>query len=62
MSDTQLYLAIGLPCLTIIASLIISLFQMSGVREDIREIRADVKMIMGKLGAMDVEIGKLMDK
>jgi len=62
MTDTQLYFAIGLPCLTIIASLILSLFQMSGVREDIREIRADIKSIVSKLGAMDVEIAKLMDK
>jgi hypothetical protein len=62
MTDTQLYFAIGLPCLTIITSLIISLFQMSGVRDDIRELRSDSKNIMGKLGAMDVEIGKLMDK
>jgi hypothetical protein len=45
MTNTQLYFAIGLPCLTIIVSLILSLFQMSGVREDIREIRADIKNI-----------------
>jgi hypothetical protein len=62
VTNQQLYFAIGLPCLTVIASLIISLFQISGVREDIREIRGDLKSINGKLGEMDVEIGKLMDK
>jgi hypothetical protein len=62
MTDTQLYLAIGLPCLTVMASLVISLFQISGMREDIREIRADLKSIVAKLGVMDVELGKLMDK
>ncbi len=49
MTNQQLYFAIGLPCLTVIASLIISLFQISGVREDVREIRADLKSINGKL-------------
>jgi DNA-directed RNA polymerase alpha subunit len=62
MTDTQLYLAIGLPCLTVMASLVISLFQISGMREDVREIRADLKSIVAKLGLMDVELGKLMDK
>ncbi len=62
MSNLQLYFAIGLPCLTVITSLIVSLFQISAVREDIREIRNDVKNVVSKLGAMDVEIGKLMDK
>jgi hypothetical protein len=62
MTDAQLYFAIGLSCLTVITSLIISLFMLSGVREDTREIRADLKNIIGKLGGMDVELGKLMDK
>lgn len=50
MTNTQLYFAIGLPCLTIVASLVISLFQMIGVRDDLREIRGDIKSIVGKLG------------
>jgi len=62
MTDTQLHLAIGLPCLTVMASLVISLFQISGMREGVREIRADLKSIVAKLGVMDVELGKLMDK
>jgi DNA-directed RNA polymerase alpha subunit len=62
MNNTQLYFAIGLPCLTVMASLVISLFQISGVRDDVREIRVDLKSINGKLGEMDVELGKLMDK
>jgi hypothetical protein len=62
MSNLQLYFAIGLPCLTVAASLVISLFQISGVREDIREVRADLKTIVGKLGTMDVGLAKLMDK
>jgi DNA-directed RNA polymerase alpha subunit len=38
------------------------MFQISGMREDVREIRADLKSIVAKLGLMDVELGKLMDK
>jgi hypothetical protein len=56
MSDTQLYFAVGLPCLTVIASLILSMFTLSGVRDDIREIRAHLRTIVEKLGAMDVEL------
>ncbi len=55
------------------ASLVLSMFTISGVRDDIRSLRAemiamraeltsDIKNIVGKLGAMDVEIAKLMDK
>ncbi len=52
MTNTQLYFAIGLPCLTVVASLVISLFQISGIREDIREIRNDVKLLTGKVYEM----------
>ncbi len=52
MTNTQLYLAIALPVFTIIASLILSMFQMSGMREDIREIRADIKLLTGKVYEM----------
>jgi len=84
VTDTQLYFAIGLPCLTVMASLVLSMFTISGVREEIRvlrgemtskrnelrgemtslrnELTAHIKTIVGKLGSMDVEIAKLMDK
>jgi hypothetical protein len=48
VTDTQLYIAIGLPTLAVVTSLIVSLVQISGIREDIREIRNDMKL----LGAM----------
>jgi hypothetical protein len=51
MTNQQLYLAIGLPIIAVLASLTVSLFQLSGVRgevsairEDIREIRNDIKL------------------
>ena len=45
-----------------IASLILSMFTISGVPDDIREIRSHLRTIVEKLGAMDVGIAKLMDK
>lgn len=52
MTDVQLYFAVGLPTLTIITSLIISLIQISAIREDIRELRGDMKLLTGKVYEM----------
>jgi hypothetical protein len=52
MTNTQLYLAIGLPMLAVGTSLVISLVQISGIREDIRELRADMKLLTGKVYEM----------
>jgi hypothetical protein len=49
MTNAQLYFAIGLPCFTIVTSLIVSMVQISGIREDIREIRSDIKILTGKV-------------
>ena len=49
MTNFQLYIAIGLPVIAVLTSLTLSLFQMSGVRDDIRELRADIKLLTGKL-------------
>jgi hypothetical protein len=43
MTDTQLYLAIGLPILAVLTSLTISLVQLSGIREDMRAMRAEFR-------------------
>jgi hypothetical protein len=66
MTDLQLYLALGLPTFAIVASLIVSLVQisgirgeilgirgeLSGVRDDLREIRGDMKLLTGKVYEM----------
>jgi hypothetical protein len=60
MTDTQLYLAIGLPIVAVLTSLTISLVQISSIRDemrenmreiraDIREIRSDLKLLTGKV-------------
>jgi hypothetical protein len=60
MNNLQLYIAIGLPTIAVLASLTISLVQISAIREemranmqsireDIREIRSDIKLLTGKV-------------
>jgi hypothetical protein len=60
MSNLQLYIAVGLPTIAVITSLIISLVQISAIREDMRtqigairednrEIRSDIKLLTGKV-------------
>ena len=62
MSDVQLYVAIGLPAFAIVTSLIISLFQISGVREDVREIRNDIKLLTGKVAEIDTRLGVIEER
>jgi hypothetical protein len=63
MTDLQLYLAVGLPIIAVLASLTVSLIQISSIREemranmheireDIREIRSDIKLLTGKVYEM----------
>jgi hypothetical protein len=60
MTNLQLFIAVGLAVLAVITSLIISLVQISGIREDmrfqnasiredIRELRSDMKLLTGKV-------------
>ncbi len=43
MTDTRLYIAIGLPILAVLTSLTVSLIQVNGIREDLRELRRSVE-------------------
>jgi hypothetical protein len=52
MTNLQLYIAIGLPTIAVLASLTVSLVQISAIREDIRELRADFKLLTGKVYEM----------
>ncbi|HEX7359096.1 MAG TPA: hypothetical protein VF283_01255 [Bryobacteraceae bacterium] len=69
MSDTQLYFAIGIPCFTIIVSLIISIINVAGIRQEMREIRADVRAMRSNFAddirsiraTLDLMTGKLAD-
>jgi hypothetical protein len=43
MTDTQLYLALGLPIIAILTSLTISMLQVSGIRGEMRGLRTDFR-------------------
>lgn len=65
MTNLQLYIAIGLPVIAVLASMTVSLLQISGIREeikgireDIREIRADIKLLTGKVYELMAQEGK----
>lgn len=62
MTTLQFYFAIGIPFVTILASMTISLFQMSGVRDDIREIRTDIKIMTGKIADIDTRLSLIEDR
>ncbi len=62
MSDQQLCIAIGLPIIAVISSLIISILQISGIREDIREIRGDIKLVTGKVIGVDNRLVRLEER
>jgi hypothetical protein len=49
VTNVQLYFAIGPPCFTIVTSLIISMLQISGMRDDIREINRRIDLLTGKV-------------
>lgn len=49
VTDLQLYIAIGLPTVAVLTSLVISLAQISAIREDVREIRGDIRLLTGKV-------------
>ena len=43
MTDQQLYLAIGIPCLTILASMVLNMLQIFAIRGDVKDIRGEMK-------------------
>lgn len=71
MSDLQLYIAIGLPIIAVLTSLVISLVQISALREDVRtqiaavreemrEIRADIREIRSDIKLLTGKVYELM--
>lgn len=51
MTNLQLYLAIGLPIFAILTSLIVSLVQISSIRGDMRDQRADFRVDLADIKA-----------
>ena len=61
MTNTQLYFAIGVPCFTILAALIVNILTVIGMRGVIREIRADIREILTDMIALRSEMHTKMD-
>ena len=62
MTNLQLYIAIGLPTLAVIASLIISLVTISGIRDDMRDLRHDFNELRRELNTkIDLLTGKVYE-
>ena len=66
MTNLQLYIAVGLPTIAVIASLAVSLIQISSirdeVRENMREIRSDIREIRGDLKLLTGKVYEMMAK
>jgi hypothetical protein len=73
MRDVQLYLAIGLPMIAVLASLTVSLvqisairedfrLQLSAVREDLREMRWDMREIRSDIKLLTGKVYELMSE
>jgi hypothetical protein len=62
VNNLQLYIAIGLPTAAVLASLTVSLVQISGIREDIREIRNDIKLLTGKVAGIDTRLSLIEER
>ena len=56
MTNLQLYLAVGLPTFAIVASLIVSLVQISGIRGELSCIRDDLRQIRGAMKLLTGEV------
>ena len=62
MNNLQLYIAIGLPTVAVLASLTVSLVPISGIREDIREIRNDIRLLTGKGAEIDTRLSLIEER
>lgn len=59
MTNVQLYLAIGLPTIAVLASMVVSMVQISGIREDMRELRREINT---KIDLLTGKVYELMAK
>ncbi len=62
MTGLQLYIAIGLPVIAVLASLTVSLAQIPGIREDIRSLRGDMREIRSDIKLLTGKVYELMER
>lgn len=62
MTNFQLYLAVGLPTIAVLASMTVSLIQISGIRDDMRELRREFNALAHDVNTkIDMLTGKVYE-
>lgn len=63
MTNSQLYFAVGVPTIAVLASLTLGIVQVSGLRDDIKEMRQetlqDVRELRADIAGVRQDIGSL---
>ncbi len=63
MSNSQLYFAVGVPTIAVLASLTVGIVQLSGLRDDVKELRQesiqDVRELRQDISGLRSDIGGL---
>ncbi|HXJ95961.1 MAG TPA: hypothetical protein VMT20_24240 [Terriglobia bacterium] len=62
MTNAQLYFAIGLPCITVMTVLVVSLVQISAIRDDIRSLVGKLDLLTGKVAGIDTRLAVLEER
>jgi hypothetical protein len=56
MTNTQLYLAVGIPMLVLIAAMVMSILHMSGIRGDLYGIRGEIRQTRSDIDKLSRQI------
>jgi hypothetical protein len=66
MSNQQLYFAIGIPIIVYLlgftTTILIAFWQAKELREDVRGLRTQIELIMGKISDIDTRVAVLEDR
>jgi len=62
LTNAQLCLAAGIPMTAVVSCLVTSLFHADGIREGMREIRGDVRLITAKLVGIDTHLNIIVGR
>ena len=62
MTNAQLYFAMGLPCITFMTALVVSLVQISLIRGGIRSLVAKLDLLTGNVAEIDIRLAVLEER
>ena len=70
MTNAQLYLAVGLPIIAVLASLVLSMFQISGLRDEMRLLRTELRgdmnhgfeMLVGRVNHLSDRLARVEER